>query len=81
MTWTDALCGHLEENKIVNKEIDRFMKLITDEGFDTDAIIEDTEDFSEGQYIKNSSNIISSLNNDKTKLKLIYEYANDTTCM
>eukprot|EP01084_Bolivina_argentea_P249834 418378_1 len=83
-SWTDGLFERVGESvNVFPKEIKKLEEFITDEEFDTDAIINDVEDFQGHRVTKrmimNISNLIHILNNDKTKLDIILQYSNDST--
>ena len=57
------------------------MDYAMDEDFDSDAMMEDVFDFIDEKHAKQTSNFMPLVNNDRTKLRSIHEFCNDTTCM
>ena len=81
LTWSDALCEYMEENGIPYKEIQRVIDYAYQEHFDSDALVDDVIDFIDEKYRAPTSNFLPILNHDRTKLKFMHRFANDSTGM
>merc|ERR1719295_40784 len=81
-TWTDGVLQHMMDHGISLKNLERFKSFLDDQGYDTEAVMEDGEGFNIETFQRSSNtrfNVIDSLNGDKRRYDLLHQYGKLTT--